>query len=539
MRPFSATAIAAIVGVFAVAAPILISVELAQREGLANESVLTRSYANDVLRRTDEMAGQMGHGIAQIRNANLPPCSPAEIDLMRRIDISSTYIRALGRIEGNQIVCTSLGTKQPIDVGPPDLITFNGAAERINVRIPIADHPLLVFSMHGVAYFLDTSVAVDTPTEGPKIVMAIFVPSAPGYPILGERNKDLRPDWLRTIPKGSSTTFRSSGYVVSIVRSARTDVAVVAAAPESYVAAHVLRFALIFVPIGLLCAGLLTWAVRRISRIRFSIPSALRSAARRREFFLEYQPIVDLRSRRWVGAEALVRWRRSGGRIVRPENFVPIAEESGIITQITACVAEIVAADLPGLLRIDADFFIAMNLSAPDLLSPQTIDLFRSMMARAKAQPSNLAAEATERGFMSGAGTREIIDALRQMGIAVAIDDFGTGYSSLACLESLGLDELKIDKAFVENIGTDGATSQVVPLIIQMAHSLRLSITAEGVETEPQVEFLREREVHRAQGWLFSRPISVTALREALNAQRAQPPKPMADANCGATSQKG
>jgi len=520
MRQFSGVFIAAVVGFVAVTAPILISLELSWKEGLSNEGSLTLGYARDVVRRTNEMSQQVRDGTARINDAHLPHCSPPEIDLMRQVDVGSSYIQAVGRIEGNQITCISLGTNAPIDVGAPDLITSNNAAERLNARIPLAgNHPLLILSRDGIAFFLDPSLAVDTPTEGPNIAMAIFVPSSPNHAILGERNNDLKPEWFRTIPRGSSTTFRSSGYVVAIVRSANTDVAVIAAAPEGYVVKRVQRFAAIFVPLGLLCAVVLAWAVTRISRIRFSLPSVLRSAAKRREFFVEYQPIVDLATRRWIGAEALVRWRRSGGRIVRPDNFIPIAEESGVITLITQCVAEIVAADLPELVKLNTDFFVAVNLSAPDLRSPETVDLVKRVLRSSGVPPMNFKTEATERGFLQGKETRDILAAIRGLDVQVVIDDFGTGYSSLSCLQTLGLDALKIDKSFIDTVGTDGATSNVVPHIISMAHSLKLIIVAEGVETEEQAQFLERRGVQHAQGWLFGRPMSFDSLSEGLKSQ--------------------
>jgi sensor c-di-GMP phosphodiesterase-like protein len=245
----------------------------------------------------------------------------------------------------------------------------------------------------------------------------------------------------------------------------------------------------------------------------------LRVAAKRREFILEYQPVVDLTTGRWVGAEALVRWK-CAGQIVRPDSFIPVAEESGVITVITRCVAEIVANDLPMLLQIHPEFRMAMNLSAADLRSDETLDLLRRVVRTPGVEPENLMVEATEHGFLQGDEAQQLISAIREMGIGVAIDDFGTGYSSLGRLQTLELNSLKIDKSFIDTIGTDGATSQVVPHIIQMGHSLGLEMVAEGVETEIQADYLRRSGVLHAQGYLFSKPITLQALCDGLLEQR-------------------
>jgi sensor c-di-GMP phosphodiesterase-like protein len=283
----------------------------------------------------------------------------------------------------------------------------------------------------------------------------------------------------------------------------------------------VYQFAVLFIPLGLVCGLVLAWAVISVTRRNLSMRSILRAAARRREFFVEYQPVIELGSRRWIGAEALVRWRR-GSRIIRPDLFIPSAEESGVITFITECVAAIIAADLPGLLSIDAEFQVALNLSAVDLRSESSLATIQQILRAEGVRPANLEVEATERGFLQGAEARELLARVRSLGITVAIDDFGTGYSSLACLQTLGLDTLKIDKAFVDTIGTDGATSQVVLHIIHMAHSLKLEMVAEGVETEEQALLLERRGVHYAQGWLFARPMSISSLREALLAKSVE-----------------
>jgi sensor c-di-GMP phosphodiesterase-like protein len=508
--------VAVVVGLAAIAAPIWLSIHLAWLQSLSDEEDRVQSNARDVIRRGDETRIQIRSGQQKLIKANLPPCSPAEIDLMRQIDISSSYVQAVARIQGDNLICTSLGTGSPIPVGPPTLTTEFGATARLKVIIPIAgDQPLDIYSRNGFAFLIHPDLSIDTATEGPDISLALFVPSSQAHPQLGSFGSHLRPEWYRAISKGGQTTFVDHGYIVSIVRSEGSDLAAVAAAPVSYVGRRVTQFAIYFVPLGLICGLALVWAVIYVSRRSLSLPSVLRASARRREFFVEYQPIVEMSSRRWIGAEALVRWRRPD-RIIRPDSFIPAAEESGAITVITRCVAAIVTADLPRFLSIDPDFKVAMNLSVADLQLQSTLTMLEEILRAEGARPANLEIEATERGFLQGTEVHDLIAKIRSLGISVAIDDFGTGYSSLSRLHDIALDTLKIDKAFVDTIGTDGVTSGVVLHIIDMAHFLGLELVAEGVETEEQASFLLQRGVRYAQGWLYAKPMPIESLCASL-----------------------
>jgi sensor c-di-GMP phosphodiesterase-like protein len=241
----------------------------------------------------------------------------------------------------------------------------------------------------------------------------------------------------------------------------------------------------------------------------------LRRALKDGSLYVLYQPVVDLESRRVVGAEALVRWK-SRAADMRPDYFIPQAEQCGMIQLITKQVLGMVARDMPNFLKMDPDFCVAVNFSAADLCDNRMIDAMDDFLRVSRARPENIEIEATERAFLQGPETAELIDALRAKGFTVAIDDFGTGYSSLSCLQSLSLDTLKIDRTFVETINTDGATSQVVLHIIEMAHSLHLEMVAEGVETEPQAQYLVKRGVRYAQGWHFGRPTDISRLCEQI-----------------------
>lgn len=181
-----------------------------------------------------------------------------------------------------------------------------------------------------------------------------------------------------------------------------------------------------------------------------------------------------------MGAEALIRWRRHDGTMVRPDVFIPEAEESGLIHYITKEVFRLVAQDTACFLKEHPHLHIGINLSSKDLMKAETVHLVCDLIRKMDVKPHNLIIEATERGFMQADVAQRIIDDIHALDVKIAIDDFGTGYSSLSCLENFHLDYLKIDKSFIDTIGGDAATSHVASHIIEMARSLNLEMIAEG-----------------------------------------------------------
>jgi len=263
------------------------------------------------------------------------------------------------------------------------------------------------------------------------------------------------------------------------------------------------------VPISILLGCVTTIRLRRDQ----SLTHALEMALLRNELEVDYQPIMDLHSGRCVGAEALVRWRRADGLRVRPDLFIPQAEDSGQICAITQRVISLVCQEQGEMLRQQTHLYISVNLAAADIRDGRFAAHAEQCMQQHGITPAQLLYEVTERGLVDLELAVNQLQALREQGHRIAIDDFGTGYSSLSYLHKLPVDVLKIDKSFIDTLGTDAASNSVAPHIIGMAHELGLKVIAEGIEQEAQATALRALGAQMGQGWLFAKAMSAADFR--------------------------
>jgi EAL domain-containing protein (putative c-di-GMP-specific phosphodiesterase class I) len=244
---------------------------------------------------------------------------------------------------------------------------------------------------------------------------------------------------------------------------------------------------------------------------RLELEHGLRRAVERNEFVVHYQPEVSLATGRIVGFEALVRWKHPERGLLPPEQFIPLAEETGLIVPIGEAVLKEACRQAKEWheQRLSDPPAVCVNLSARQFREPGLVDTVAHMMDEAKLEPRHLYLEITESTAMSDAlATAATLEELQDLGVRTIIDDFGTGYSSLSYLERFPVDYVKIERSFVGGLGKHSRAETLGSAIISLAHALGLKVIAEGVETEEQLDYLRELGCDLAQGYYFASPLS-------------------------------
>jgi sensor c-di-GMP phosphodiesterase-like protein len=477
----------------------------AWQRAVSDEQANLTISAQTAIQRANIVLNEARVALHALEPLTFPPCSEQHIAQMRQLTVNTRSIEEIAYFDKDGRQCSSWGQSALHDARPAvDFTTSDGLQISLRVlpassqgkpmvAIQYQDHHALAMP----ARFTD--VIVD---PGLRLVVA----TEDGH-VLGQLNSP-DPALVKTLLTAPGAHI-GDDHLAAVVR--QKGMIAIVLEPRSYLFKRLHQEQLILLPVGLLIAilmiALLIWVVRR----RLSPLGELALAVRKREFVVHYQPILDLNTGHCVGAEALVRWQRPDGSMVRPDHFIPLAEESGLVLPITDQVIESVVRELGPMLVAHRSLHIAVNLSASDIKSGRALGIITKTLSGTGIASSQIWLEATERGFVDVKSARSTLDKARDTGHSVSIDDFGTGYSSLSHLQTLPLDALKIDKSFVDTIGTDSATSSVTPHIIGMAKTLGLKIVAEGVETAAQADYLRNHQVDYAQGWLFAKAMPANA----------------------------
>lgn len=461
------------------------------------------------------MAGRAHHVIKEsvsllhtLDALDLVPCSPRHIGHLRTLTLHARAVGEIGHFANGLLACTSWGVTETLILQrPPDFYMNGDIAVTVNMMPQVSNsRPVIALQYRGNNVLINPVQLVDVLGE-PNV--QIVLATAQGQVLSQLNNPDpvLVAHLLRQTIAGASM-ISDDNNILGVAHG--NDLVGIAIEPNHVLAARLAQERQGLLPVGAVIAVITIIIVVWLLRRRASPVGELAIAVRKREFEVHYQPIIALQNGHCVGAEALVRWRRPDGSLVRPDLFIPLAEETGLITPITEQVLDNIMNDLQALLIKHPALHVAINVAAADITSGRILDMVKQSVTASGIRPDQIWLEATERGLLEASAQQTITQA-RQAGYRVAIDDFGTGYAGLSYLQAFKFDALKIDKCFIDSIGTDSATSSVTPHIISMAQALQLRLVAEGVETQTQADYLTQSGVDCAQGWLYSRPLTAAA----------------------------
>lgn len=453
--------------------------------------------------------------LAEMNGSKYPFCSDAEIAYFRKLIFNAEFYRDAGHIRDGRIVCSAtLGRDNLPQTQHFPAVSLADGMSLLSWFSPFDQGQARASARQIGDSFVDLEPGISkrldaiTPNRSLTVVDArTHQPMHPGFPFHTPEEVKIDRDW--------------EGFAGATFYATRCDAREMSCITTYTPLAAVLgawrgRFELAILIGGLLGAfagGI--WAYFRL-RDR-STEHNLRQAILKDQLTVVYQPIVDVGTRRVVGAEALVRWTDESGTAISPDVFVKIAEAGGFVGSITRLVVRHALREFAPLLIADPEFRLSINVAAADLSDAEFLPMLERALAGAGVAAESVSIEITESSTARHEVAKETIRRLRERGHSIHIDDFGTGYSSLAYLRDLSIDAIKIDKSFTRAIGTEAVTQSILPQILAMAETLNLHVIVEGVETEAQARyFAAAKQPVFAQGWLFGRPMKADLFLEML-----------------------
>jgi sensor c-di-GMP phosphodiesterase-like protein len=484
-----------------------------------SESEQMNARGERFLDRLEQIFGQLREGVDQLAAQPSRQCDAPMLAALNQVGFDYRFVFEAAFVNGNQS-CSSRPGRATADLDrPPDI---QGPTYKYWLNTSTEPNDNLAALMLGRGNFrVSTSRGhltdvVDLSDNGSLLVLLDKGHRA--VPVLGP--PQVWPPAANWPPSSDDALTITADRLIYRMSTKSPDYQLVLITPRINLMARLNSPLWLLFPASMLIAIFSGWSVLVLVRQRRTLNGELQGALRRGEIRVLYQPIFDLSSRRCVGAEALVRWRRPDGTLTSPDLFIPLAENNGLIREITDFVLQQLLEQLGQVLRANPHLYISVNLAACDVMEPRIGEVVGQLLDLYRVSPHQIAFEVTERGLIDVVPARENLQSLRDLGHQVLIDDFGTGYCSLAYLQTLPVDCLKIDKAFIDALGHDAASSGVAPHIIRMAHALDLKVIAEGIESEAQAILLGSEGVNYGQGWLFAQALNSRQFSELVTRGR-------------------
>jgi len=505
----------ALAGVPAVAVQTWLS-HYIEREGL-NELNIS---AMRVIALTERRFARVAEGLDDLAARGVRSCTGVDRDAMNEMSFRVIPVKEVSIVDSDGgTVCTNLALpfgerrviSAPVESTHSEVVIEvirlgDGNDNGVRIRRTIADGSWLAALIPS-----DLLIPRISPTGGPVVVNATL--AASDGTLIGERSAAQRDN--AAPHEHLLARYPSNHYGIVVTTSI----------PRArLLAAHSDLVMMATLGTGSAAALILALVAFRPWRSRGDPVDELKSAIENGEFVPYYQPIVDLTTARVVSAEVLVRWRKPDGALVPPAHFIPLAESTGLIVPLTRALMRRVRVEAGAALGARPHFNIGFNLSARHFIDEAIVKDIRAIFRGSPIALSQILLEVTEREPLENLTmARRVIAALQGLGLQVGIDDLGTGHSGLSYMLKLGVDFIKIDKMFVDSIGTERHSTTIIDTLVTLGRDMRLDLIAEGVETFEQVRHLRERGIRKAQGYVFAPPLPGPSFLKLLEASDPAP----------------
>ncbi|HLH92400.1 MAG TPA: EAL domain-containing protein [Xanthobacteraceae bacterium] len=492
------------------------------------EQLVERQSSEDIFgsaRRTiaviDTRLTQVAAALDGLAAHGVTACVPADLERLRQAALVTTPAKEIGVIAPNgQMLCSDLGiplsarvVAGPVKLAPPGEILIE--ITRVGDR-PVNYLRMRRFVASGTSLAAlvptDLLIPLTAPRGGPFaahvriLTQEGAVIEDGGVPL----PPDLKPDEV------VRASLRSERFGIT------ADVAMLRSAGEP----HDLKTIGLIVNL-VVVAAVLTVAWLMVRRRGGDPVAEIRRALDAREFLPYFQPIIDITSGKVLGAEVLARWRKADGSVVLPGAFIVLAERGGLMIELTEGLMRRACREIGDAYARRPQLRLAFNLTARHFADDAIVADLRAIFDRSPIRLSQVTLELTEREPIEDiAATRRVVAALQGLGCQVALDDVGTGHSGLSSILKLGVDVIKIDKMFIDSLGSETNSATIVTTLVELARNMHMEIVAEGVESFEQVADLRQRGIRAAQGYVFAPPLPAAAFKtllDSLDPVAAQP----------------
>ncbi|NBF02186.1 EAL domain-containing protein [Pseudomonas sp. Fl5BN2] len=478
--------------------PILLgSVILYMQAELTLEKI-TDKTTQEAVRELDLMLDNAAHVAHQILPLAGHACDAPTRLILRELVTRQPFVRSSNLVWRNSNYCSSLfGSDRVVELNPSNYV--DGQLWLLNSKQATTDRSVLIYRVS-----LGEQSAL-TRVNGYHLTNALRLISR-DRPLILQVGRN----WLSVDGQVQQTAVPAPAVAPNRRASTRYPYSIQASMPEGevwrYMISHYPALFCLLVFFGLLAAGIGHRLQKRSSAPTHELQRALEA----NEFIPYLQPVVRSDNAEWAGAEVLMRWQHPKEGLVRPDLFIPLAEDCGLIVLMTRSLLRQTASLLASHTRLlKPGFHIAVNITARHCQDMDLLQDCREFLGAFPPGHVTLVLELTERELIEPTEvTHKLFQELHELGVMIAIDDFGTGHSSLSYLRNLNVDYLKIDKSFVAMIGVDALSRHILDSIIELSAKLDLRVVAEGVETKQQRDYLAEHGVEFLQGYLFGRPVS-------------------------------